>query len=93
MVFSWVCVYIVVTLLFFFLCVYHSLFYPSLIFDMFLSLCVLEWFRISLTVNFFFLCECVLSFVADVTVKNLDPIIKTVMTCLITAIKELVFVW
>ena len=31
--------------------------------------------------------------VTDVMVKNLNPIIKTVMTYLITAIKELVFVW
>ena len=60
--------------LFFLECVYLSLIYPSLIFDMFLSLCVcvcvraraLEWFWISLTVIFplcervswGFLCEC-----------------------------------
>ena len=48
--------------LFFLECVYLSLLYSSLIFDMFLSLCVcvLEWFWISLRV-IFFLCvgECV----------------------------------
>ena len=32
-------------------------------------------------------------FDADVTVKNLNPIIKTVMAYLIATIKELVFVW
>ena len=31
--------------------------------------------------------------VADVTVRNLNQIMKTVMTYLIVAIKELVFVW
>ena len=31
--------------------------------------------------------------VTDVMVKNLNPIMKTVMTYLIVAIKELIFVW
>ena len=48
-------------LLFFLECVYLSPLYPSLIFDMFLPLfvyvCALEWFWISLTV-IFPLCEC-----------------------------------
>ena len=48
MVFSWLWVYSEVTPLFFSECAYLNLL--SLIFDMFLSLCVLEWFRISLTV-------------------------------------------
>ena len=40
-------------LLFFFECVYLSLLYPSLMFDTFChSVCVLEWFWISLTVIF-----------------------------------------
>ena len=45
--------------LFFLECVYLSLLYPSLIFDMFLlcvCVCVSEWFWISLL---FFLCVCV----------------------------------
>ena len=60
---------------------YLSLLYPSLIFDMFLSLCMLEWFSILLTVifplcgsvclgDFFCVCMCGLKFSGNYFFNN-----------------------
>ena len=66
MIFSWLWVLYRGHPLFFLEGVYFSLFYPSLIFDMFLLLllcvcvCTLEWFWVSLTAIFpICVCECV----------------------------------